>query len=142
MPLLNDFSLPESASALDLDLSGSTGPFFLSFHASPDPTTGKPWCPDVIAALPNLTEIFSSPDSPQAAFVNVGQREQWRDPSNVVRKKWNVNSVPTLVRFEKGEEGVREVGRLVEAEILDRKRLKSFVTGAGMRRCEDDAYAF
>ncbi|KAL3478568.1 hypothetical protein BJX99DRAFT_256464 [Aspergillus californicus] len=124
MPILTNFTLPKSAAALD-----TTIPFFISFHASPDPNTGKPWCPDVVAALPYLTETFSTPDAPQVAFVDVGQRPEWKEPSNVYRTTWNVHNVPTLVRFEKQDGRVREVGRLVEGEILDSKRLKAFVTG-------------
>ncbi|KAL4861052.1 hypothetical protein BDV12DRAFT_180813 [Aspergillus spectabilis] len=128
MPILTDFTLPKSASSLDLP---PTSPFFISFHASPDPNTGKPWCPDVVAALPYLTEAFSALDAPQAAFVDVGQRPEWKELSNVYRTKWNVNNVPTLVRFERVDGTVREVGRLVEVEILDRKKLRSFVTESG-----------
>ncbi|KAL4784167.1 DUF953 domain protein [Aspergillus varians] len=128
MPILRDFILPKSASSLDLS---SISPFFISFHASPDPNTGKPWCPDVVAALPYLTEAFASADAPQVAFVDVGQRPEWKELSNVYRTKWNVHNVPTLVRFERIDTAVKEVGRLVEVEILDRKKLRSLVTGSG-----------
>jgi hypothetical protein len=40
---------------------------------------------------------------------------------------WKVNNVPAVVRFEKTSEGVKEVGRLIEGEILDEQRLASLV---------------
>lgn len=143
MPVITDFSLPSSAAALQL--SAEKPVTFLSFHASPDPNTGKPWCPDVVAALPHLQEVFSTPQAPQVAFINVGQRDQyvpfishfnalhtdyhlrWKDLSNVYRTKWNVNAVPSLVRYELVDGNVKETGRLVEAQILDRGRLNKFV---------------
>jgi hypothetical protein len=38
-----------------------------------------------------------------------------------------VHNTPALVRFEKTSEGVKEVGRLIEHEILDEKRLNELV---------------
>lgn len=52
----------------------------------------------------------------------------WKVPTNVYRKEWNVHNVPALVRFERTSEGVQEVGRLIEAEILDEKRLQSLLS--------------
>lgn len=48
---------------------------------------------------------------------------------NVFRQKWAVSSVPTLVKFEKKDGGLREVGRLVEDEILDQQKLKALIAG-------------
>lgn len=144
MPVITDFPLPSSATALQL--SAENPVTFLSFHASPDPNTGKPWCPDVVAALPYLQEVFSTPQAPQVAFINVGQKDEyvhsmlnlnalhtdyhtrWKDLSNVYRTKWNVGAIPTLVRYELVDGDVKETGRLVEAQILDRARLSKFVS--------------
>jgi len=52
---------------------------------------------------------------------------RWKDLSNVYRTKWNVNAVPSLVRYELVDGSVKETGRLVEAQILDRGRLNKFV---------------
>lgn len=52
---------------------------------------------------------------------------RWKDLSNVYRTKWNVNAVPSLVRYELVDGSVKETGRLVEAQILDRGRLSKFV---------------
>ncbi|KAL4758361.1 uncharacterized protein BDW70DRAFT_142012 [Aspergillus foveolatus] len=128
MPVTKTFNLPSSPEFLSprTDSENATT-FFLSFHASVDPNTGKPWCPDVVAAIPHLEEVFSAPGSPDVAFVEVGQKPEWRDLSNVYRTKWNVNNVPTLVRFENVNGTVKETGRLVEGDILDRKKLGEFV---------------
>ncbi|CBF78296.1 hypothetical protein AN8630.2 [Aspergillus nidulans FGSC A4] len=128
MPVTKAFNLPSSPELLPLPAdSENATTFFISFHASVDPNTGKPWCPDVVAAIPHLEEVFSAPGSPDVAFVEVGQKPEWRDLSNVYRTKWNVNNVPTLVRFENVNGTVNETGRLVEGDILDRKKLGEFV---------------
>ncbi|KAL2812225.1 hypothetical protein BJX63DRAFT_397265 [Aspergillus granulosus] len=76
MPIIVDFTLPASAEALDLPTFSSGGPFFISFHASVDPNTGKPWCPDVVAALPVVRETFEPEHAPNVAFVEVGQKAE------------------------------------------------------------------
>jgi hypothetical protein len=52
---------------------------------------------------------------------------RWRDPSNVFRTKWNVNNVPTLVRYERVDGKVKETGRLTENEILDGQQLQALI---------------
>ncbi|KAJ0413269.1 hypothetical protein BJY00DRAFT_297126 [Aspergillus carlsbadensis] len=132
MPIITDFPLPASAATLKPPTQPNT-PFFLAFLASVDPATGKPWCPDVVAALPVLHEAFSAEHAPVVAFAEVGQKVEWRDPSNVFRTKWKLSAVPSLVRFEAVDGEVKEVGRLVEAEILDRGRLGKFIGGREAR---------
>jgi hypothetical protein len=53
---------------------------------------------------------------------------RWKDPNNVFRTVWNVHNVPALLRFEHTSDGVKEVGRLIEGEILDEQRLNSLVS--------------
>jgi hypothetical protein len=36
--------------------------------------------------------------------------------------------VPALLRFEKTSEGVKEVGRLIEGEILNQERLEKLLS--------------
>ncbi|EED19647.1 hypothetical protein TSTA_029240 [Talaromyces stipitatus ATCC 10500] len=129
MPIITDYKLPSSVDALDLTAE-SNSPFFISFHASRDPNTGEPWCPDVRAALPPLKAAFSADAGPRVAFIEVGHRPEWRDTTNVYRTKWNVRNLPTLARYERVDGKVKEVGRLVEGEILDSKRLKEFINGS------------
>lgn len=54
---------------------------------------------------------------------------RWRDLSNTHRTKWNVNAVPTLVRYQWVDGQVKETGRLIEGELLDQKKLKDFISG-------------
>lgn len=43
------------------------------------------------------------------------------------RTTWNVHNVPTLVRYQRVDDEVKETGRLVEGEILDHGRLKGLI---------------
>ena len=54
-------------------------------------------------------------------------KSRWRDPNNVFRTKWNVNNVPTLVRYERVDGKVKETGRLTENEILDGQQLQALI---------------
>jgi len=76
MPILRDFALPKATNALEFP-SSTDDAFFIVFLASKDPQTGKPWCPDVVAALPTLESTFTGADKPQAAFIEVGQRPEY-----------------------------------------------------------------
>lgn len=143
MPILRNFSAPRSISQLEIP---ANSPLFIAFLASKDPTTQQPWCPDVVAALPKLEATFQGGKAPTAAFVEVGQRPEyvgwhtdstrvalltcmnrWKDSKNLFRTNWNVNNVPALVRFEKTGDSVKEVGRLIEGEILDEERLQQLL---------------
>lgn len=76
MTILGDFELP--ASSADLPVSAdATSPLYVAFIASDDPATGRPWCPDVRAALPSLKAAFSGKRNPEVAFVAVGQKPRW-----------------------------------------------------------------
>lgn len=69
----------------------------------------------------------------------LGKPNRWKNPHNVFRTQWNIHNVPVLVRYELvavAVEGnttttkqVKEVGRLVEGEILDERRLQELVYG-------------
>ncbi|KAK2010697.1 hypothetical protein LZ32DRAFT_374001 [Colletotrichum eremochloae] len=126
MPIKTSFALPEAANALIVPNSPSAA-FFITFTTSDHPDTGESWCPDVRAALPHIKAAFSADSAPEMAFVEVGQRPEWKIPTNVFRTKWNVHNVPTIVRYQRLDGAVKETGRLVEAEILDGKRLKELI---------------
>ncbi|KAK1638474.1 hypothetical protein BDP81DRAFT_371946 [Colletotrichum phormii] len=129
MPIIHEFKLPDDASALGRNRTNSTAPFFITFTTSDHPDTGESWCPDFRAALPHIIAAFSPLSTPEMAFVEVGQRpEIWRVPTNVFRTKWNVNNVPTIVRYELSDGEVKETARLVEGEILDEKRLRLLIS--------------
>lgn len=144
MPIITEFTLPPSQDALALP-ADSNSAFFIAFLASPDPATGEPWCPDVRASLPHLKAAFSGENAPQVAFVEVGQKPEyveqniqdyisstdsiyrWKDPSNTYRTDWKVGGVPTLVRYERVDGKVKDVGRITEVEILDQAQFGNFI---------------
>lgn len=66
----------------------------------------------------------------------LGKQNRWKNPHNIFRTQWNIHNVPVLVRYELVGENtatttkqVKEVGRLVEGEILDERRLQELVYG-------------
>ncbi|PVI01794.1 hypothetical protein DM02DRAFT_335622 [Periconia macrospinosa] len=121
MPITRSFPLP--ASSQDLPLPDKK-PFYLVFVSSIHPETGLSWCPDVRAAMPVIDAAFEKEDAAPLGVVEVGQRPEWKEPNNVFRTKWNVHNVPCLVRFERGEDGtVKEVGRLIEEQVLEKEKL-------------------
>lgn len=147
MPIQDHFPLPSSAQELPLG-DDSTAKLFIAFISSKDPTTKQSWCPDVRAALPRLDAEFTGRHRPELAYVHVGQRPEyvpnrgrrapteyrvtncslrWKIPNNLYRKVWNVNFVPTLVRYQRVNGKVVEKGRLVEGELLDPGKLRTLV---------------
>ncbi|KAF8971733.1 hypothetical protein BDZ97DRAFT_1141472 [Flammula alnicola] len=85
---------------------------------------GEMWCPDCRAVEQLVKETFSNEDSgPEGLIVYVGDRTQWKTPSNIYRQEpWHISSVPTIVKLIDG----KEVSRLVDdAAIL--KELATFV---------------
>lgn len=77
--------------------------------------------------------------SPCSFSSFLGKQNRWKNPHNVFRTQWDIHNVPVLVRYELvavAVEGhttttkqVKEVGRLVEGEILDERRLQELVYG-------------
>lgn len=53
---------------------------------------------------------------------------RWRKPENKYRKIWNVNNVPTIVRYSFVDGEVKETGRLLEGELLQEKRLSALIS--------------
>ncbi|KAF9697601.1 hypothetical protein EKO04_004274 [Ascochyta lentis] len=127
MPIQDHFQLPSSAQDLPLP-NDAAATLFLCFISSTDPATKQSWCPDVRAALPRLERAFGPEDAPKLAYVHVGQRPEWKDLENVYRTKWDVKAVPQLVRYQRVDEEVKETGRLVEAEVIDEKKLLTLVS--------------
>ncbi|KAG5997749.1 hypothetical protein E4U54_002315 [Claviceps lovelessii] len=126
MPIIKDFVLPDSPQDLEVPSPvGTKG--FLIFVSSDDPETRQPWCPDVRASWPHVVAAFEGQISPTLHVVKVGQRSEWKDPDNVFRKKWNVNGVPTLARFERVNGKVVETARLDENGIMDVSMLHAFL---------------
>jgi len=86
---------------------------FIIFYSSI--VDGQMWCPDC-RVVDNLVKETFSADAPEGLIVYVGDRTQWKSPTNVYRQKpWNITNVPTIVRLKDGKED----GRLADdAQIL------------------------
>jgi hypothetical protein len=52
---------------------------------------------------------------------------RWKALDNVYRKEWNINAVPTLVRYQRVGREVKETGRLVEADVVNDSKFSEFV---------------
>ncbi|TFK41829.1 hypothetical protein BDQ12DRAFT_677228 [Crucibulum laeve] len=92
---------------------------FLVFYSSI--VDGKLWCPDCVA-IEELVKTTFGPDGPSALIVYVGDRSQWKSPSNIYRgEPWKLTSVPTIIKLKDG----KEEARLVDDEIAP--RLAAFV---------------
>jgi hypothetical protein len=75
--------------------------------------------------LSNLSPPDRLPHSTFEAFADHACR--WRDQKNIFRTTWNVNNVPALVKYERVDGVTKEVGRLIEGEILDGEKLAGLV---------------
>ncbi|KAF8078972.1 hypothetical protein FPV67DRAFT_1402857 [Lyophyllum atratum] len=92
---------------------------YLIFYSSI--VDGRSWCPDCRDVEDLVRETFGLDASPSALIVYVGDRAEWKSPSNVLRAEpWNLTDIPTIVR-------VRDGARLVESEIAG--GLSEFVKG-------------
>jgi hypothetical protein len=93
---------------------------FLIFYSSYD-ENGKLWCPDCIAVQDLIQATFAPDDAPEASIVYVGQKAEWKTPSNIFRSEpWRIQCIPTIVR-------VRDDARLVDTQI--KEHLSSFIRG-------------
>ncbi|EGN97164.1 hypothetical protein SERLA73DRAFT_183803 [Serpula lacrymans var. lacrymans S7.3] len=82
-------------------------------------TDGKLWCPDCVAVDDTVQSVFGNNDGPSALIVYVGQKADWKTPSNQFRgEPWKIQSVPTIIRL-------RDDARLVDMDIIH--RLHGFV---------------
>ncbi|WWC66008.1 uncharacterized protein I303_108630 [Kwoniella dejecticola CBS 10117] len=104
-------------------LNGPTAPpvSYLVFYS--DVVNGQMWCPDCRDVEQVVKDTFDGQDKPKAIIYWVGPIAEWRTPKNKARVDWNVQSIPTILRIENG----KETARLVEDEILDKKRLEAFL---------------
>ncbi|BEJ04358.1 hypothetical protein CcaverHIS641_0201750 [Cutaneotrichosporon cavernicola] len=53
------------------------------------------------------------------------ERDEWKKPNGAERVQWNLTGLPTIIRFEGGN----ETARLVEGEMLDNSRWRAFLDG-------------
>ncbi|KDR85746.1 hypothetical protein GALMADRAFT_234806 [Galerina marginata CBS 339.88] len=78
---------------------------FIIFYSSI--VDGEMWCPDC-RVIDNLVKETFSAGGPEALIVYVGNRNQWKNPTNVYRQEpWKLTNVPTIVRLKDGKEDGR-----------------------------------
>ncbi|SCV67746.1 BQ2448_5357 [Microbotryum intermedium] len=128
MPLV----FPSSAQTPDQVLSqvpestSSSSPFFLTFYASIDPSTGESWCIDCRKAQPVIDQHVPEANS---ALVFVGDRSEWK--SSPLREAFGISRVPTIVKLTSKPSATSfsesASSHLVESDILDQTKLKQFL---------------
>jgi len=95
---------------------------FLIFYSSRI-DDGQLWCPDCVAVDQTIQDTFGPEDGPSAVIVYVGQKPEWKTPSNVFRgEPWQINSVPTVIKLKDS----KVAGRL-DSEI--KAGLAAFIEG-------------
>ncbi|KAH6647349.1 hypothetical protein BKA67DRAFT_491617, partial [Truncatella angustata] len=90
---------------------------YIFFIVDNDASTGKPWCPDVRAAIPVVQKYFEK-RSEDILVVSVGSRPEWKKPDSPFRTKWDLKAVPTFVKYTRTEQGISQ-GQVVEEDILN-----------------------
>ncbi|BEJ11712.1 hypothetical protein CspHIS471_0201720 [Cutaneotrichosporon sp. HIS471] len=118
MPLLKS-TYPQTINALRGTTAGRT---FLIFYSNI--VNGQMWCPDCRAVEGIVEDAFDADDKPTCAIVWV-ERDEWKKPNGAERVQWNLTGLPTIIRFEGGN----ETARLVEGEMLDNARWRAFLDG-------------
>ncbi|KAG1754968.1 uncharacterized protein EDB91DRAFT_1096421 [Suillus paluster] len=94
---------------------------FLIFYSSR--INGQLWCPDCVEVDRTIQDTFGPEHGPSAVIVYVGQKPEWKTPSNVFRgEPWQITSVPTVIKVK----GSEVAGRL-DSEI--NARLADFIRG-------------
>ncbi|KAF2122570.1 hypothetical protein BDV96DRAFT_481323 [Lophiotrema nucula] len=127
MTIKDNFEVPKSAQELPLP-DEPNARFFVLYLSSIDPATNQPWCGDVRRTLPLLNKTFSADPSPEIHYAYVGSRYEYKEvPGSRFRTDWDITRVPTLARYERVNGQVKEVGRLVEGELLDEKRIGGLI---------------
>ncbi|KAF8346948.1 hypothetical protein F5887DRAFT_68493 [Amanita rubescens] len=95
---------------------------FIIFYSSV--VDGQLWCPDCRDVEQVVQDTFSGSESSAALIVYVGNRNEWKSPSNIYRAQpWSVQSIPTIVKLKDG----KEEDRLVLDEIKDTEKRKKFI---------------
>lgn len=98
------------------ELQKAPGPHFVVFSADNDPSTGLPWCPDCVRALPPIRAAAARAGA-SLLEVTVGPRTAWRGNATHpfrVDPSLKLTGVPTL--FAWGAAGpARRLGPELEA---------------------------
>ncbi|KAK9415215.1 hypothetical protein SUNI508_02063 [Seiridium unicorne] len=118
-------SLPASWQGLTDRLEKAGDSAYVFFICDNDASTGKPWCPDVRAAIPIVQKYFEK-RSEEILVVSVGQRPEWKKADNPFRTDWELKAIPTMVKYTRTEDGISRK-QVVENEILNEGNLKALV---------------
>ncbi|ETS74403.1 hypothetical protein PFICI_14269 [Pestalotiopsis fici W106-1] len=118
-------SLPSSWQGLTDRLSNVGDSAYIFFICDNDASTGKPWCPDVRAAIPVVQKYFEKRPE-EILVVSVGQLPQWKSPDSIFRTKWDLKAIPTLVKYTRTQDGVSQQ-QVVEKDVKDEGLLKALV---------------
>ncbi|GLI65588.1 hypothetical protein VaNZ11_009162 [Volvox africanus] len=97
------------------ELVKAPAPHYIVFTTDNDPSTGKPWCPDCVRAVPPIQAVAAR--SPGTLLeVTVGPRSAWKgNPSHPFRvdPQLKLTGVPTLLAW--GPSGaIRRLGPELE----------------------------
>lgn len=80
------------------DLEGAREQFLIFYSSR---VNGQLWCPDCVAVDRTIQDTFRPQDGPSAVIVYVGQKPEWKTPSNIFRgEPWQVTSVPTVIKVK------------------------------------------
>lgn len=92
---------------------------FLIFYSSR--VNGQLWCPDCVAVDRIIQDTFGPEDGLSAVIVYVGQKPEWKTPSNIFRgEPWHITSIPTIIKVEDSKVAGRldsEINALLAAFI-------------------------
>ncbi|GIM11284.1 hypothetical protein Vretimale_14807, partial [Volvox reticuliferus] len=106
----------ETFAAAVAELTKAPAPHYIVFTADNDPSTGKPWCPDCVRAVPPIQAAAAR--SPGTLLeVTVGPRSAWKgNPSHPFRvdPQLKLTGVPTLLAWSPSG-ATRRLGPELEA---------------------------
>ncbi|KAI1848694.1 hypothetical protein JX265_005679 [Neoarthrinium moseri] len=118
-------SLPSTWQGLTDRLAGVGDSTYIFFICDNDSSTGKPWCPDVRAAIPVVQKYFEKRPE-EILVVSVGQLPEWRKADNPFRTKWDLRAVPTFVKYTRTADGIGQK-QVVEDDVKNEGNLKALV---------------
>ncbi|KAG2482321.1 hypothetical protein HYH03_018743 [Edaphochlamys debaryana] len=83
------------------ELQASEGPHYILFTADDDPSTGLPWCPDCVKAVPPIQEVAAQHRG-TLLELSVGPRSAWKGNAEHpfrTAPQLKVGGVPTLLAW-------------------------------------------
>ncbi|KAI5713080.1 hypothetical protein M8J75_013607 [Diaphorina citri] len=88
----------------DLESERLNGSKIFVYFTGEKMSTGESWCPDCVKAEPFVQEYLTKNESKlkigHLIIVDVGNREQWKDKNNSFRTVFNIQNIPTIIRWK------------------------------------------